>query len=79
MNSTEAKARLETIYWVTNVALFSYGRYKEILKNQDVFMQMFPNTSFENPIMEGAGGTSSNGVNLCMFTIVRINLANNPQ
>jgi len=54
MNSDEVKARVETIYWVTNVALLSYSRYKEILNNRDVFGIVFPDVNFDNPYITHA-------------------------
>lgn len=51
MDSKEAKRRIETIYWVTNVAFLSYERYKKILQNPDMFKSVFPKVSFDNPII----------------------------
>lgn len=49
MRSSEAKDRIDTIYWVFNVALISINRYRVILKKPHMFSVVFPQVSFENP------------------------------
>lgn len=49
MKVTEIKARLETIYWVCNIALISYNRYKSIVGDSESFSLIFPGVDSTNP------------------------------
>jgi len=55
----EAVDRINTIHWVTHVAMISMERYRLILTNPVVFASVFPGASFDNPridhLVEGHG------------------------
>ena len=51
MDANEVKERLDVIYWVTNMALISYQRYKKILLDTKMLKLIFPNIRSNNPII----------------------------
>ena len=48
-DAQEAFARVDTVHWVSHVAMLSMSRYRDILSNRTVFSLLFPNCKFENP------------------------------
>jgi len=48
-DAQEAFARVDTIHWVSHVAMLSMSRYRDILSNRQAFSVLFPNVTFENP------------------------------
>ena len=48
-DAQEAFARVDTLHWISHVAMLSMARYRDILSNQGAFSLLFPNVAFENP------------------------------
>lgn len=46
---SEARERIDTVYWAVHVALLSTQRYRALLESPDAFMAMFPGVEFDNP------------------------------
>ena len=49
MESKELKERIETIYFVSNMAFLSYQRYMHILSDPKMFSSVFPMVNSDNP------------------------------
>lgn len=57
--SIETLNRVDTVQWVANVAMITYGRYVQILSDERVCQQVFPGVSTENPGITHAFGSDS--------------------
>lgn len=55
----DACARLDTIHWVSNLAMMSATRYREILRDPAIFSTVFPGVNPDNPtinhVIDGYG------------------------
>lgn len=56
IEAQEAFARVDTICWVSHVAMLSVARYRQILSDHLSFSAVFPGVSFDNPKITHAIG-----------------------